>query len=376
MNAVGVRRALIDRGAIRHNVAALRAMLPGREVMAVIKANAYGHGAVETARAALEGGATWLGVSDLDEAVELRGAGIRSSILCWIHGPASDFALAVAHGIDLGVNSLQQLEEIAEASRGREAGVPRASVHLKFDTGLSRNGLPADQAAALLTRARELELAGDLRVTGLFSHLSNASRVDDHEAIDRFSALVEEAASLGITPQLTHIAASAASLRYPDLPFTMVRIGLMIYGLSPLPEFSPAELGLRPAMRVESRVLNVKRVPKGTGVSYDYTYRTDAETTVVLVGIGYADGIPRSASNSAFVSIGGKSYRISGRVAMDQFVVDIGDDEASVGDVVVIFGDPLDGVPSAEDFADGCGTINYEVITRIGRRVERVYLDS
>ncbi|WGD36705.1 alanine racemase [Lysinibacter sp. HNR] len=373
MSSTSLRRAIISRDAIRHNVATLRSIIPGREVMAVVKADAYGHGAIESARAAVDGGATWLGVADVDEAMELREAGIQEPILCWIHGPYTDFSVALTHKIDLGVSSLAQLETIAEASRGRADNLAPLGVHLKFDTGLGRNGFAPGDALAGIVRARELEADGDIRIRGLFSHLSNASRREDREAIDKLALIVELAAQHGVAPRLTHIAASAATLRYPELPFSMVRIGLMIYGLSPLPEFTPADIGLKPAMRLESTVLSVRRVPGGSGVSYDYTYTTSQETTLVLVGMGYADGIPRSASNSACVSLGGKNFRISGRVAMDQFVVDVGDTNVSVGDPVILFGDPLAQIPSVEDFAEASGTINYEIITRLGRRVERIY---
>ncbi|MFC4222668.1 alanine racemase [Lysinibacter cavernae] len=376
------RRAVVSTSAIAENVRSLRARFAGQTVIAVVKANAYGHGAVASARAALAGGATWLGVADLNEAIELRSAGIDSSLLCWVHGPNTAFEYGIAKNIDIGVSSLAQLEAVAAAVArlrlGNEAGPVTAMIQIKCDSGLSRNGVPSDQITSVFSRARELERAGVLRVRGLFSHLSNASEADDREAIAAFAGIVKMATDAGLEPDLIHIAASAAALSYSAedlvvLPVNAVRLGLVIYGLSPLEGVTSADLGLRPAMCLEGTVLNVKRVPAGAGVSYDYTYRTAGETTLALVGLGYADGIPRAASNSAQISVRGRTYRIAGRVAMDQFVLDVGDDTVDVGDTAVIFGDPNDGYPSVESFAEACGTINYEIVTRVGPRAYREY---
>ncbi|WP_141916785.1 alanine racemase [Klugiella xanthotipulae] len=365
-----MRRARISTAAISDNVRELRRRIPDTTIIAVVKANAYGHGAVESARAALDGGATWLGVADLCEALELREAGIQEPVLFWIHAPGTDFGVAIERGIDVGVNSRAQLDAVTEAAR--RVGSP-AIVQLKCDSGLSRNGIPTAERAEVFARARAYETEGLLRVRGVFSHLSNASEADDRAAVELFMDILAEARAAGLTPELTHIAASAAALSYPGLPVNAVRLGLLLYGLSPLPGQTSADLGLRPAMRLEGTVLHVRRLPAGTGLSYDYTYHTAAETTVVLVGLGYADGIPRAASSVAPVSINGRTYRVSGRVAMDQFIVDVGDDTVQVGDTAVLWGDPADGIPSVEEFASACGTINYEMVTRVGPRVTRVY---
>jgi alanine racemase len=331
------------------------------------------------------GGADWLGVADVDEGLALRQAGVRVRILAWLHDPDTDFVPALRAGIDIGVSSLAQLRSVAAA----EARVVRdelpaanaarrapASVQLKLETGLSRNGIAEEDWFAVFAEARTLEIAGVISVTGIFSHLSNASAEDDAAAIALFEKGLEASATAGLTPEVVHLAASAAALRIPASRFNLVRLGVCIYGLSPFDNQSSHDLGLTPVMTLRGRIAAVRRVPAGKGVSYDYTYRTRTETTLALVPLGYAEGIPRHASNTAPVSIGGTTFTVSGRVAMDQFVVDVGDHEVSVGDEVVLFGDPALGVPSAEDWADASGTINYEIVTRIGGRVRRTYVGS
>lgn len=363
------REAIIDLDAVSANVRRLREVVGTPHAMAVVKANAYGHGAVECARAALNGGADWLGVAEIAEGLQLRASGIDAPVLAWLHDPDADFTEAVAAGIDLGISSLAQLEAAAAAGTTE---VP-AYVQLKLETGLSRNGIPASVWEVAVARARELEQTGALVVRGLFSHLSNASPEDDRAAIAVFTRGLEQAEAAGLRPQVRHIAASAAALSLPESRFDLVRLGLAIYGLSPFGPESAAELGLRPAMTLRGQVAAVRRVPAGTGVSYDYTYRTSAESTLVLVPLGYAEGIPRHASGRGPVSIGGEWYRIAGRVAMDQFVVDVGDAEVAVGDEVVLFGDPATGVPGADDWAEAADTISYEIVTRLGGRLRRSF---
>jgi alanine racemase len=367
------REAVIDLGALSRNVRHLSELIGTEHVMAVVKANAYGHGALECAMAAVEGGADWLGVADLDEAVALRKAGITAPILAWLHDPDADFAPAIAAGIDIGISSLSQLRAVGEARRGVEAP---AFVQLKLETGLSRNGVPASEWDAVIAEARALELSGDISVRGIFSHLSNASRADDLAAVARFQQGLEAAYAAGLRPEVVHMAATAAALRIPESRFNLVRLGLAIYGLSPFADQTGNELGLEPVMTLRGRIASVRRVPAGAGVSYDYTYRTDRETTLVLVPLGYAEGIPRHASNAGAVAINGATFTIAGRVAMDQFIVDVGDHPVAVGDEVVLFGDGRLGVPTAEDWAESAGTINYEIVTRIGGRVRRTFTRS
>ncbi|MCP2635301.1 alanine racemase [Microbacterium sp. HD4P20] len=361
-----LREATVDVGAIADNVRHLR-RLTESEVIAVVKADGYGHGAVRTAAAALEGGATRLGVSDIAEALALRRGGIDAPILAWLHAQGADFALAAAHGIELGISSLEQLQQAAAAA---SADRP-VSVHLKLETGLSRNGIaPADYRVVFAEAAR-LERIGKLRVIALFSHLSNASADDDRAALRVFDEAVGVAAALGLAPPLRHIAATHAAIALPETRLGCVRIGIGLYGLSPFDDRTSADLGLRPAMTLRGAVAAVRRVPAGTGVSYGYAYRTDRETTLALVPLGYADGVPRQASGAGPVVIGGRRHTVAGRIAMDQFVVDVGDTPVAVGDEAVLFGDPTLGVPSATEWADAAGTINYEIVTRVGPRVPR-----
>ncbi|EXJ53256.1 alanine racemase [Microbacterium sp. MRS-1] len=361
-----LREAVIDTAAITANVRHLR-QLTASEVIAVVKADGYGHGAVRAARAALEGGARRIGVSDIDEALALRRAGIDAPLVAWLHAPGARFAEAASRGIELGVSSLDQLQAAAAAATGdRPVGV-----HLKIETGLGRNGLaPADYAVAFAEAAR-LERIGRLRVVGIFSHLSNTSAADDRAAIERFSDGLALAASHGLAPQLRHIAASHAAIALPESRFGCVRLGIAIYGLSPFADRTSADLGLRPAMTLRAAVAAVRRVPAGQGVSYGYGYRTTRATTLALIPAGYADGVPRAASGGGAVRIDGEVFPVAGRIAMDQFVVDVGDHPVAVGDEAVLFGDPTLGAPPVEVWADAAGTINYEIVTRIGARVPR-----
>ena len=357
-----LREARIDLAAISRNVALLVDATTAAHTMAVVKANGYGHGAFEVARAALRGGADWLGVADLDEAHALRAAGIDAPLLAWIHGADADFDAAIAADISIGVHSTAQLERVAEAT-----GV--ANVHLKVDTGLGRNGAGPEECAALFAAAAIHEKAGSLRVTGFFSHLANC---EDEAQVARFLELLGQARAVGLDPEFVHIAATGGALTLPDAAFTMVRVGIGVYGLSPFA--GPAGIPLTPAMELSGEIVSVKRVPAGSGVSYGHDYVTTAPTTLVLVPLGYADGVPRSASGSGPVSINGSRFEIAGRVAMDQFVVDVGDAQVEPGDRAILFGDPATGVPSADEWALATDTINYEIVTRIGARVTRRYL--
>lgn len=356
-----MREARIDLGAIRHNVATIRRLVAPAHVLAVVKADGYGHGMELAARAALEGGADQLGVADLDEAVGLRSAGIDAPVLAWLHAPDADFAPAVAAGIELGISSREQLE--------RAAG---AVVHLKVDTGLSRNGIPPADWDAVVVRAAELERTGVLRVRGVWSHLANAGAAETDRQRSRFDAAVDAARAAGLDPEVRHLAASEAALAEPAARYDLVRIGIAMYGLPPAAGVDVAALGLRPAMELGGEVAAVRRVPAGEGVSYGFLHRTERETTLVLVPLGYADGLPRAATGRAEVAIGGIRYPVVGRIAMDQVVVDVGDAPVAVGDRVVVWGDPASGAPSAEEWADAAGTIGYEIVTRVGPRVPRV----
>lgn len=361
-----LREALIDVDAIADNVRHLR-RLTDSEVIAVVKAEGYGHGAHRAAIAALRGGAARIGVSDIGEALALRRAGIRAPLFAWLHAPGAAFDEAVRHDIELGISDRDQLQRAADAATGDRP----AAVHLKIETGLSRNGIAPDDWRVVFCEAARLERIGRLRVVGLFSHLSNTSEADDRAALQKFEEGVVLAASVGLHPPLRHIAATHAAIALPEARLGCVRIGIGLYGVSPFADRSPAELGLRPAMTLRGAVAAVRRVPAGTGVSYGYAYRTERDTTLALIPVGYADGVPRHASGRGPVQIGGRRFTVAGRIAMDQFVVDVGDHPVAVGDEAVLFGDPTLGVPSARDWADAADTIDYEIVTRVGPRVPR-----
>ncbi|MDP9028745.1 MAG: alanine racemase, partial [Actinomycetota bacterium] len=350
--AAGFRQARIDLDALISNLATVRHLVAPALVMAVVKADAYGHGAGLVAPALADAGVDWLGVADLAEGLALRSAGIRTPVLAWLHGPATDFAAAVGAGIDIGVSSLAQLERAASAgssAAGASAG-GHAVVQLKVDSGLSRNGISPAERAAVFERAVALQGSGSIRVRGIFSHLSNTSAADDARQKGVFDEAIAEAHAAGLDPELRHLASTQAALQQPSFRFDLVRVGIGLYGLPAADSVDAAALGLRPVMQLEGEVAAVRRVPAGTGVSYGYTHRTEHDTTLALVPLGYADGVPRAASNRAEVSINGRRCPVVGRIAMDQFLVDAGpssgDGSVRVGDRVVLWGDPADGVPS------------------------------
>jgi alanine racemase len=361
----------IDLDAIRDNVALLRASTTA-EVMAVVKGDGYGHGMLPSARAALAGGATWLGVCTLDEALELRRGGVTAPVLAWLLAPGMPLQEGVAADVDLNAGSVDQLAELVTAAR--LAGKP-ARAHLKLDTGLSRGGSTSSDWPTLLEAAAKAQADGEIDVVGIWSHLVYAD-APGHETTDHqlaeFADGLAVAERYGITPRYRHIANSAATLTRSDAHYDLVRPGIAVYGLSPLPP--EYRTGLRPAMTVRARVTLTKRVPAGQGVSYGHTYFTDRETTLALIPLGYADGVPRHASNAGPVELGGRTRTIAGRVCMDQIVLDCGDDPVVPGDVATLFGPGDDGGPTATDWADVIGTINYEIVTRFGSpRVPRVY---
>ena len=366
------REVVIDLPALRANVTHLRSQMGVAHTMVVVKANAYGHGMVRCAQAALEAGADWLGVADIGEALRLREAGITAPVLAWLHAPAEDFVSAVAANVTVGITSSAKLEAVAKAGAAHAGG---ARVHLKVDTGLSRNGFAPAEWPSVFARAVELQASGAIVVEGIFSHLSNTSEADDNAQQVEFERAVALAREAGLSPEILHLSSSLTAMTNASMRYDMVRIGIAAYGLSPQDDRSSESWGLRPVMTVRARVSAVRRVPAGTGVSYDYTYRTATESTLALIPIGYGEGVPRTASDTAPVEINGDRYRISGRVAMDQFLVDVGDAPLALGDEVVLFGDPLRGEPSAADWAAACGTIAYDIVTGIGGRLTPVFVE-
>ncbi|MFI9153837.1 alanine racemase [Streptomyces sp. NPDC053367] len=372
-------RAEIDLAALRANVRTLREKASGAAVMAVVKSDAYGHGAVPCARAALAAGAAWLGTATPEEALALRAAGLTDvRILCWLWTPGGPWREAIDADVDVSVSGMWALREVTAAAR--EAGRP-ARVQLKGDTGLGRNGCqPGDDWAGLVGEALRAEREGLIRITGLWSHFACADE-PGHPSIEAqltlFRQMLAYAEQRGVRPEVRHIANSPATLTLPETHFDLVRAGIAVYGVSPAPELgTPAELGLRPVMTLSASLALVKHVPGGHGVSYGHHYTTPGETTLALVPVGYADGIPRHASGAGPVLVGGKWRTVAGRIAMDQFVVDLGGDEPAAGDEAVLFGPGDRGEPTAQDWAQAAGTIAYEIVTRIGSRVPRVYVNG
>jgi alanine racemase len=367
----GLPRAevVVDLDAIRHNVALLTDRAAGAAVMTVVKADGYGHGAVPVARAALEAGASWLGVASLAEALALRAAGITAPVLSWLDLPGTDFSAGVGQGVDLAVSSAGELGRVAEAAS--RAG-KHARVHLKIDTGLSRNGCPAYAWPELVKAASE-EPA--VEVVAVWSHLACADE-PGHPSIDdqarRFEAAYALAREAGLDP-LRHIANSAATLTRPDLRFDLVRPGIATYGLNPVPQ--PEDL--RPAMTFRSSVALTKRIEAGESVSYGHTWTAPRDTTLALVPAGYADGVPRTLSGRMSVWLDGERRAVAGRVCMDQIVIDCGDHEPAVGSEVILFGPGTHGEPTAREWADTLGTIDYEIVTGMYRpRIQRRYLQE
>ncbi len=405
-------RAVVDLEAVRDNVRALRDRAPAAAVMAVVKADAYGHGLVPTAWAALAGGATWLGVAQGVEALALRAAGISpddARVLAWLHAPGAHLEALVAADVDVAVAAPWALDAAAAATR---ATGHVARVHLKIDTGLGRNGILPAALPSAAARAAELQRDGLLRVVGVFTHLAYADEpghptiAGQREVLDDAVRTVEAA---GLDVEVRHAANSAATLTAPGLHYDLVRPGIAVYGFSPVPQVAAASsFGLRPAMTLQARLATTKCTAAGQGVSYGHRYVTSQETRLGVVPLGYGDGIPRHASSdlgdgaaparpggpvyvggppSAGIGTGsdgdgGRVLRVAGRVCMDQFMLDLGPySTEQAGDVVTLFGSS-DGlahgasVPSAEDWAEAASTISYEIVTRIGPRVPRVYVGT
>ena len=375
MRSGSMRVAEISLPAIRHNVGRIRE-LTGGAVIVVVKAGGYGHGAAIAANAALAGGAALIGTADLEEALALREAGVDGPILCWLHGVRADFGAAIDAGIEIGVSTGEQLERLAAAAA--ERGV-RATAQLKLDTGLSRNGAAPDEWAGLFARAAELEAEGLLSVRGVFSHLANAGDAEDRAQAARFDEAIALLRAAGVEPELMHLAASAATLSSPHLHYNAVRVGVAAYGLSPFADKTSAQLGLVPAMTLRSEIVALRGVPAGTGVSYGFNHICEAATTLALVPMGYADGMPRALNGSgAWVTVAGEPRPIVGRIGMDQFIIDVGPlaGRLSLGDPVVLFGDPERGYPPVEIWSGLMRTINYEIIASIGPRVIREAVDG
>ena len=357
--------AIVDLSAIKHNVSLLKEK-SGTDLLAVVKADAYGHGLVPVAKAALDAGASILGVALLEEAISLREAGITAPILAWLVQPGSDFKSAIDLDIDLAAGSLKALHEIQSASTSK-----KARVHLELDTGMTRGGFLSEWS-----KLQHSDIEG-LAIVGIFSHFARAdepAEAQNREQLARFNEMAMRLNDLGVTDVKRHISNSAATLTNSVAAFDMVRTGIAIYGLTPdIAMGSSKVFGIRPAMQLRAALYLVKDVPAGTPVGYGASELTSRDTKLGVVAMGYADGIPRIA-HDAGVWINGSRAPIIGRVSMDQFVVDLGPEStAKSGDWVVVFGNGSHGEYTADDWGAASGSINYEIVTRIGPRVPRIY---
>ena len=371
---------IVDLGAIRGNIARLGELVaegvePAPQMMVVVKADAYGHGMLPVARTAREAGVPWLGVATGEEALALRQSGDEGRLLCWLSAPGADFAPLVAADIDVTAYSSAGIEDVVRGAT--EAGA-RARLQLKFDTGLSRGGAGRQHWLELITAARIAQDDGTVVVTGVWSHLACADE-PLHPANARQQRAFEEACALaldaGLEPEVRHLANSAGALLIPSTRHDLVRLGIATYGFSPAPDVvSATDLGLTPAMTVRGTVVLAKDLLPGDGVSYGHTFVAEEPMRVALVPMGYGDGVPRHASSTAEVLVDGRRGRVLGRVCMDQFVVSAPD--AHAGDEVVLFGPGSQGEPTATEWATWCSTIDYEIVTRIGGRQTRRWVDS
>ncbi|MDO0972590.1 alanine racemase [Mycolicibacterium frederiksbergense] len=365
--------AEVDLGAIAHNVRVLRERAGAAAVMAVVKADGYGHGATPVARTALAAGAAEVGVATVGEALSLRRDGITAPVLAWLHPPGTDFSPALAADVQIAVSSAQQLDDLVDASR--RTGVTAVAT-LKVDTGLSRNGVAAADLPKVLVGLAHAVAEGTVHARGIMSHLAcgddPGNPMNDRQAA-RLQQMRELAREYDVDFEIAHLSNSPAAMTRQDLAFDMVRPGIAIYGQTPIPALG--NMGLRPAMTLKAPVAMVRSIKAGDGVSYGHTWIAERDTTVALIPLGYADGIFRTLSGRLQVSINGRRHPGVGRICMDQFVVDLGPGsvDVGVGDEAILFGPGASGEPTTQDWADLVGTINYEVVTAVRGRITRVY---
>ena len=346
-------RVEIDLKALKSNLRYIKKKA-GVPVLAVVKADAYGHGLVRCAQAAIEAGADYLGTATLSEAFALREAGIKAPLLAWLLPPGEDFKRAVQLNIELGLSSLSAFDEVN--------AIPGAKIHLEVESGMGRGGF-SNEWPELLNR--------DLsKVFGIFTHLARAdepSEAQNKTQLENFEIFVNDLKARGVNP-IRHLSNTAATLSNPDAKYDMVRVGIAIYGLSPLGR----DENLKPVMKIKAKLVLVKDLPKGHPIGYGASEVTKSDTKIGIVGMGYADGIPRNAKGAG-VTFMGQTAPIIGRVSMDQFAVDLGaESSAKSGDWVTVIGEKFD----AYDWAQACQTIHYEITTRISQRVPRFYLED
>lgn len=359
--------AEIDLGAIAHNVALIKSQTSA-EILAVVKADAYGHGLLPIAQTAVNSGASWLGVALLEEALLLRKGGIDVRTIAWLTPPGDDFVSALEHNIDLSISSIALLDEVLQA--GKKVGV-KPRIHIEIDTGMRRGGVLDEWDALLEHLVRHKD---ECTVVGLWTHFARADEPESgftNEQIQVFDARLQQLSDAGITPEIIHLSNSAATLAHPHAHRNVVRLGIAMYGLSPDVSNMGNNFGLKSAMTLKAKLALVKRAPAGSSIGYGGTVVLNDETTIGVVVMGYSDGIPRNASPMAGVSFDGKRAPLLGRVSMDQCVVDLGKNStAKAGDYVTVFGENS---YSIDEWASACSTINYEIVTRIASRVHRIY---
>ncbi len=348
---VAAARIEVDLDAFRHNVQLLSETIAPSRTMLAVKANAYGHGLVPLARAALESGADSLAVLEIPAALELRRAGITAQLFAWLLGKDSDYVTAIEADVDLGVSSVAHIEAISAAYRGKPA-----RIHLKIDTGLHRNGASPEDWPALVSAAMDAQQAGRVEVVALWSHLADASPEDDEAAFAQFRAAAGVAAKLGCTPPLLHLAASSAGIRMPKARLGLVRLGIAAYGISPFDDQSASDLGLRQVMSIRAPIVSVLR-------------------GVATIAVGSADGIQVPAVGKASVAIGGTRYPVTG-IDIDSLTIDVAHTAIAAGDEVTIFGPGDHGEATAEEWAEWAGTIGDEIVARASERLPRVYLGA
>ena len=367
-------RAEINLSAIAENLKLIKSKTSA-QVLAVVKADAYGHGLIEVAKAAEKAGADWLGTALLEEGIALRNNGITKPIISWLTPIGEDFKSAIHLDIDLSISSIELLNEIISVGKSLNK-VPR--VHIEIDTGMNRGGF-GDEWGLLLPEIVKAVKANEIKAIGIWSHFARAdepNEVMNKSQLDVFTQKVKQINDAGVSPEFIHIANSAAALSNRAAHKNIIRWGIGLYGLSPdvINMGDSKSLGLKPAMRLFARLQLVKAVKAGQSVGYGGTAITKSDTKLGVVTLGYADGVPRNANNSAGIFVAGKRAPIIGRVSMDQFVVDLGtNSSAKTGDEVIVFGDGSQGEYTIDDWAKACGTINYEIVTRIGVRVPRIY---
>jgi alanine racemase len=366
--------AEINLSAIAQNFKSIKSRTTA-DVLAVVKADAYGHGLIPVSKALEEAGADWFGTALLEEAINLRKAGILKPIISWLTPLGEDFKSAIDLDIDLGIPSIDLLDEVIKAA---SLTGKTARIHLEIDTGMSRGGVLSEWDQLIKSVLAGVNLK-QLKVIGIWSHFARADEPDElmnQEQLSLFEEKVNQAKAAGIDAQFIHIANSAALFTNKSAHKNIIRSGIALFGLSPDIKTigDSSSLGLKPAMKLKAKLNLVKEVKAGSSVGYGGTAVLKSDTKLGVVALGYADGIPRSTNNLAGVFVDKKRAPIIGRVSMDQFVVDLGiTSTAKTGDEVIVFGDGSSGEYTVDEWAKAANTINYEIITRIGPRVPRIY---